>query len=111
MKKVKLADVLWDAANKRLTPPSGWESGTDCYSCNAAMWAEMPEAFVNAGNLTPLRKKSKTNAFLKKLGCPVHSMYAFEAHAGGSIQGIRYMWLLLAMHVAEDEGIEIEVNA
>jgi hypothetical protein len=22
---------------------------------------------------------------------------------------VRYMWLLLAMHVAEDEGIEVEV--
>ena len=27
------------------------------------------------------------------------------------LQGVRYMWLLLAMHVAEDEGIEIEVQS
>ena len=30
---------------------------------------------------------------------------------GQDRQGVRYMWLLLAMHVAEDEGITVEVAA
>jgi hypothetical protein len=46
--------------------------------------------------------------FLRSLGCETHTT---EMNKHKDSQGVRYMWLLLAMHVAEDEGIEIERGA
>lgn len=94
----KLADVLWDAANNWLQPDgenSPWHEG---YSCAAVQHA-------CGGGL----RADRARAFLRELGCNtdsytlLHAPWAFSARS----QSVRYIWLLLAMHVAEDEGIEI----
>lgn len=91
MKKRMLADVLWDAANVWLsnTQNSMFEGGPQRYlTCNAVA--------------------KEALSFMRELGCPTSSPDAFSEFAQGhKRQGVRYMWLLLAMHVAEDEGIEI----
>lgn len=91
MKKVKLADVLWDAANKHLSPDSG-------YSC-FAVWDAIGDWMDT----------DEVHDFLMELGCRTGTVMN-EFPVGPLRQGVRYMWLLLAMHVAEDENIEIEVN-
>lgn len=100
-RKVKLADVLWDAANECLWDGAGPypPARQDEYSCNAVNSAAMG-----------------ADKFLDSLGCPwvFAACPAWEWTKGATSktrQGVRYMWLLLAMHVAEDEGIEIEVSA
>lgn len=45
--------------------------------------------------------------FLFDLGCRWNTTAMFRFASGEERQGVRYMWLLLAMKVAEDEGIEI----
>lgn len=102
-RKVKLADVLWEAANKRLWDGDGqpWlQHYQNTYSCCAVADAcgDLPD------EETALR-------FLRRLGCPVRSeAQKFGTQDPKARQGARYMWLLLAMHVADDEGIEIEVE-
>ncbi len=94
---MKLADVLWDAANVHLSADnfSAWEKQIDYFSCCAVEYA------AGDGDLEAKR-------FLKSLGCDTASTTSFLSFRPGiQRQGVRYMWLLLAMHVAEDEGIEI----
>jgi hypothetical protein len=102
-KKVKLADVLWEAANERLWEGVRYDygvSGKWRFSCDA----------VNTSLSWNL--KQATRSFLRDLGCDIESIHMFEEHREGTRrQGVRYMWLLLAMHVAEDENVEIEVEA
>jgi hypothetical protein len=95
MKKVKLADVLWDAANEHLPDDSG-------YSCFAVDFA---------ANRYGAKSGPRTDydLFLRELGCETGTVMS-QFEVGAERQGVRYMWLLLAMHVAEDENIEIEVN-
>lgn len=107
-RKVKLANVLWEAANTWLHPSEsfGWarEIGGRCsYSCHAIQAAVDGEP-PNDNHSIP----GPVADFLETLGCNG------SAAAGKTLnhnQSTRYMWLLLAMHVAEDEGIEIEVAA
>lgn len=107
MAKRALADVLWEAANQHLQRLS--------FSCNAAMKAEFGERLTPSSNYGDLRPQSQSNAFLRSLGCDTNSQYAFWT-PGFVItdplgrMGVRYMWLLLAMHVAEDEKIMVEVS-
>lgn len=99
-KKRMLADVLWEAANERL-----WDgvseysvtSGPSLYSCDAIFHCfDEPE----------LRRRAK--AHLVPMGCDIISHTLFTEHEfGPARQGVRYMWLLLAMHVAEDEGLTV----
>jgi hypothetical protein len=103
MKKVKLADVLWDAANERLWAGCGryefGKDGTWQYSCDAVTTQFDPVL------------RTEIKRFLIALGCDTESIELFTSYAGGrQRQGVRYMWLLLAMHVAEDENLEIEVS-
>jgi hypothetical protein len=108
MAKRMLADVLWEAANEKLSP-SYWRCPThqDMYSCNA---------FALALGVFHLEQNKAARKFVVSLGCdPERSQelaHLCEYENGTEhLQGVRYMWLLLAMHVAEDEGIEIEVGA
>lgn len=96
--KRKLADVLWEAANVHLE--SGGPNDTYdqlLFSCDAV------SAALECGNGI-----ERARRFLARLGCPVTSMAAFsEFSHGPQRQGVRYVWLLLAAHVAEDEGITV----
>lgn len=107
MKKA-LADVLWEAANEHLSAESNYSA-----SCCAAYRAERGDEWGYDGtpSWSSASRKSKAVQFLRALGCPVESSRAFYAHPiGESRQGVRYMWLLLAMHAAEDEKIMVEVS-
>jgi hypothetical protein len=112
MKTVPLADVLWTAANVYLKAAPD-EHGTEAWSCNAALIAQYPskvQAILTRVGLRKLRDESDVATFLEKLGCPIRSDYAFPDYCWfEETQGVRYMWLLLAMHVAEDEKIMVEV--
>jgi hypothetical protein len=101
-KKRMLADVLWEAANVYLSPirlPLGIKGNRFEFSCHAFNRARYGHKIeLNAGS-----------AFLDALGLTFfhtecEAWQDFDDHA---LQGVRYMWLLLAMHVAEDEGIEL----
>ncbi len=105
MKKVALADVLWNAANTYLSPvaiPLGIKGDRYAFSCHAfnrALHGDHND--LNCGN-----------DFLDDLGL-LFFYSDCDAWAGlkeARLQGVRYMWLLLAMHVADDEGIMIEVE-
>jgi hypothetical protein len=105
MKTRALADVLWDAANRWLLPQESEPGDAPLeYSCNAAQVAEAGRyrygMFIN-------RDRSFAVKFLEELGCDTSCGSLFMQQRDP--QGVRYMWLLLAMHVAEDEGIRIEV--
>jgi hypothetical protein len=89
MKKRMLADVLWDAANRWLAPHDGAHGKKVWHSCNAFIWAS---------------NHTVTPEFLHELGAPSS---AGDFPRGVDTQGCRYMFLLFAMHVAEDEGIEL----
>ena len=103
-RKVKLADVLWRAANERLDPIGlVWECPPlEHYSCCAV--ARVIDSTTDC--LPP-----KVDKWIGGLGCDTGSDgFSWDFERGSVRQGVRYMWLLLAMHVAEDEGIEIEVE-
>lgn len=109
MAKRMMADVLWEAANKRLRPDSYWNTFQSAATCCAAFWAERGcewhgeyTCWERAANA------SKSVQFLRSLGCEVASDDQFDRFGHGEErQGVRYMWLLLAMHVAEDEGLTV----
>jgi len=107
MAKVALADVLWEAANEHLWVGfgnNGWQTTPYTGSCCATAYAQKG-AWDGWGDAS----KRSSVEFLRALGCDT-SGYFFEGFSyGRARQGVRYMWLLLAMHVAEDEGIYIEV--
>lgn len=109
MSKRMLADVLWEAANLHLPSDDCWD--LNVYSCNAALSAEFGKLpMKTVGNAREIvRDGSVTDRFLKRLGCStLNQRGAFLAYREGpSRQGVRYLWLLLAMHVAADEGITV----
>jgi hypothetical protein len=101
-KKRMLADVLWEAANVYLSPkslPLGIKGDRFEFSCHAFNRA------LHGGKL----HLNASSAFLDSLG--LEFLYdtcdAWRGLDRESLQGARYTWLLLAMHVAEDEGIEL----
>lgn len=101
--KRMLADVLWEAANERL-----WDGGDDYDTAPYGQWRFSCDAAT-----CPLKHfapdvKDRIKVFLRSLGCDTDSFDLFGEFApGAKRQGVRYMWLLLAMHVAEDERIEL----
>jgi hypothetical protein len=97
-----LADVLWEAANNFLwdgfgLEPKAYEHERNQYSCDAVHQCfELP------------RDRVAVKRHLAEMGCNTNTSSGFNSlTAGEQRQGVRYMWLLLAMHVAEDEGIEV----
>jgi len=95
MKKRMLADVLWEAANVHLCAVGNTSGDKECYSC-AAVSKEF-------NYLMPM----DVRLFLESLGCATHSDSLLHKpwKPTPESQGVRYMWLLLAMHVAESEGL------
>lgn len=92
MAKRMMADVLWDAANEHLDCGEPYSLNGEHSCCAAAAaaddWAPSEDVI----------------GFLRALGAPRHG-YSWIAFRPPQRQGVRYMWLLLAMHVAEDEGL------
>lgn len=109
-KKVMLADVLWRAANEYLSEAlSHWDEGRwlSEYSCCAVF-----ECMDSGRSGLGWGGKDGAASFLQRLGCPIGSAaQRFRTSDLRERQQRRYMWLLLAMHVAEDEAIEIEATA
>lgn len=102
-KRVPLADVLWDAANRFLSPHNRTQRYfDDFYTCNAVCYA-VSRSYVPAWD--------QILDFVSDLGCEVSGFSQFKDFPSGiERQGVRYIWLLLAMHVAEDEGVMVEVS-
>lgn len=100
MKKLLMADVLWNAANEYLWDGAQYEGNE--YSCTA-IETELDWA------LLPFKRRAPIWQFIESLGCNTTSFSCFrhDFKSGEERQGVRYMWLLLAMHVAEDEGLTI----
>lgn len=102
--KQMLADVFWVAANEHLDSGNKHRCGVKShYTCDAVLYSV---GFSQRGSAINL---------LRQLGLPKNADSRYDLfddfEPGEERQGIRYMWLLLAMHVAEDEGLEIEVPA
>lgn len=101
-KKRMLADVLWEAANKHLEHDTvalgGDRWSGSCCAVARALDLSWPQGMAELAARHPVYK------FLASLGCESHSVYLCNTPEP---QSCRYMWLLLAMHVAEDEGIEL----
>lgn len=110
MKTVPLADVLWTAANRHLTKLADdnfrreWVRDQFPYTCDC-VWYAMGAPYSGHRNL---EQWEMAREFLRDLGCP-GGLHAFDNTASERRQGARYMWLLLAMHVAADEGLTVEV--
>jgi hypothetical protein len=96
MSKRMLADVLWNAANTRLWDGNG-NAGEDLkeHSCLAVMYETPANAWV------------RVEDWLHSLGAPAHGKATLDCQHGRTRQGARYLFLLLAMHVAEDEGLTV----
>lgn len=110
MKRRLLAEILWEAANTRLQSDFRYTGGLWEFSCEAVADALGALDHIESRKDWDRFCKTPPMQFLKSLGCKVGAMNAFLRFGDGpERQGVRYMWLLLAMHVAEDEGIMVEV--
>jgi hypothetical protein len=110
--KLKLSDALRKAANECLAANDDDHSpfrGRFRESCCAALGAVRPGWYEHRGfdeflSVEPL-------PFLTALGCDPHTTYFMDAYPeyedDAERQGVRYMFLLLAACVAEDEGITV----
>jgi hypothetical protein len=115
MVKRMLADVLWEAANEHLAHDIG--EGYE-YTCEAiasaakCAWTTASDYGSEVETWEDFVRSHRAMHFVRALGCDTGRGSQFNDFEWGEArQGVRYMWLLLAMHVAEDEGIEIEVAA
>lgn len=105
-----LADVLWEAANVWLHPTArkGWASDLhgltswSCHAIEAALKGRAPTDYFHTyqgGAAWEFIRSMNGGAYLDSA-----LMMARDT------QGVRYMWLLLAMHAAEDEGITVDAR-
>jgi len=105
-----LADVLWEAANWHLSDDgTSRHAKWDNYSCFAvAIALGLSYGAVTHG--PTVNSEDAAFNFLYELGCTFDCAKVWDglnSQPEEYIQGVRYMWLLLAMHVAEDEGITL----
>lgn len=115
-KRFRLADIIWEAANNELWDGSmGWPR-REKYSCCAVLsviekrmnWKGWGESGYDWAALEKLNyKKEKAQDFLKKLGCPITRVSRFYTSSDRVRQGRRYMWLLLAAQIAEEQDVWI----
>lgn len=100
---MKISDVLWNAANKKLYHPKFDDSRTTNFSCDAVYEA------LSAKNLSDndyYDLADNTMSFLEQLGLSTNSCQAFDEFKGGAQrQEARYAWLMFAAMVAEEEGL------
>jgi hypothetical protein len=107
--KRALADVLWEAANVYLSPTGKQIHGAP-YSCWAIWMAQngtrrLPNEFglhTSGGGAAWEFIRSMNGG--ESLAC---SYMTEGSTSPRDVQSVRYMWLLLAMHVAEDEGLTV----
>ncbi len=105
MTKRALADVLWEAACN--LNPVRQMFGDNQFTCVEVARAELQ---LTADYLMqhPQVDASKAVEFMRELGCTRNAGDVWgDVARSTQVQGVRFMWLLLAACVAEDEGIEI----
>lgn len=93
MKTVPLADILRLAANL-LDHRAGFSCVAVDVACGDFCVASGPFCEVDR--------------FLRDLGCETGTVMSWFK-VGPERQGVRFLWLLLAMHAAADEGLTVEV--
>lgn len=111
--KVKLADIIREAADIALNPKGKNDTVfNSTYSCDvihyyfcrkygSTFWLSPKQAAV----------QSIFHVLVYSMGCNTGSMYEFEEFKEGSErQSVRYAWLELVALVAEDEDIEVEIE-
>lgn len=111
--KVKLADIIREAADIALNPEGKNDTPyNSTYSCDvihyyfyrkygSTFWLPPKQAVV----------QNIFHALVYSMGCNTGSMNEFEEFAKGiERQSVRYAWLGLVALVAEDEDIEVEVE-
>jgi hypothetical protein len=112
--KVKLADIIREAADIALNPEGKNDSRYDStYSCDTIYYYFKQKEKVSHLWLSPkqLEVKKQFHSLVKSMGCDTHSMKAFEEFTEGTErQSIRYAWLEMVALVAEDENIEVEIE-
>lgn len=110
MSKRMLADVLWEAANVWLDPVNSmWcaDGRSSSFACHAIEMAltggKLPKEFTKDEH-----GQGPVWDHVRRMGveCSYDVLWPFGSDATAK-QGVRYMWLLLAMHVAADEGITV----
>lgn len=101
--KKKLADVLWEAANV-LNPVRSF-CAPNTFTCVIVTEITTGKRRVMHEDV----ERCEAVAFMRQLGCPECATSVWGRIPDAEVQGVRYMWLLLAMHAAEDEGIMVEV--
>jgi hypothetical protein len=97
-----LADLLWERANELL-----W-NGSCAYGFGERGWRFTCDA---VGTRLDYKAKQAAFSLLHSCGLPTNASDRYDLFGdfdyGEERQGVRYMWLLLAMHVAEDEGLTV----
>lgn len=112
-KKRMLADVLREAADVWLwdgrgdNPDFKDRSARCSESCCAVVSAEVGCRLSEERPYSTVRDESKALSFLRSLGCNPDDPAFYGYYYGRERQGVRYLWLLLAAQVAEDEGIDL----
>lgn len=108
MKKRKISDILWEAANERLAKAL-WGEGETFTCCAAAIAEAGTEDGVMGKDWKRTARTSPVVQFLKKLGCgPGASILfdQFDPHEDDAWpterQAARYSWLMMAYYIARD---------
>ena len=106
-KKLKLANILWYAANVKLRSDdiadhNAWVQGQRAFSCEAVARAEQGLG----GSSTVYYAENSCSQFLAELGVDCESIEQFDEFEPGEVrQGARYLWLDFARLVAVSEGL------
>ena len=111
--KVKLADIIREAADIALNPKGKKDKPTNStYSCDVIHYYFYQKHGVTFW-LSPkqLEVQNQFHSLVRSMGCDTLSMKAFEEFTEGiERQSVRYAWLEMVALVAEDEDIEVEIE-
>lgn len=137
-KKIKLADVFFEAANNHLSKEGCWnkeqysclaiknaalklsgekEQVTDPYETGSYKRTPSSERWVNFAT-SQWSKKAKEQRpvmyaalkFAKEAGCPTGSTNAMNG-VRNNIQGTRYQWLMTLAMLAEEENVVVQCKS
>lgn len=101
---MKISEILWKAANERLTEEDDWW-GDDEHSNLSCVAAALAEGLSLDDPWRTNAKKSRAVQFLRDLGCKPHSSRSFNSFSDDQRQGARYAWLMFASQYAEEQGL------